>query len=483
MLLHLLGSMRTRSAVVAPTPPPSSADYYVDAAAANDSGNGLTPATAKKYISSGMALMAGQTGKVLQIKNGTYSHANDALTSNAGSGSAGNYNTVRAETAGSVIITSTLTLPVSTTYLKFDGLKWAYANDKGIEGTYLKFLNCIFKNGAASGNVVNVLVGTNNVAADSTHHILFQDCLIYGAGGRYGLLVYQSKQVVVRRVVCRPDGGWTDGGSSNPQAGITFYNSNNCSAQNCIIMDAAGVTMATWQGAFYGIHNSASTGTSDSNSWRGCIALNNKNASMPDGAGLRFDMSSGVQQTNMVVTDFVAWDNYWGINQSYSGTLQLTTDRFTLGQTARQAGYGLAGSSAGTKTHSNGIIYGFNTDDIGNSSPTYICTNNNGATYAGTGVVTYNPLTNGLSQLNKIDVGSPLKTAGSGGGQIGAQIEFKWGTDDALVGDSGWDTITANALFDWPNQALWKTCLQEDGITRGFAGSTGTFTDYIQNYI
>lgn len=480
MFLHVLGGGILRS-----TPPVTSnptADYYVDAAAANDSGNGLTPATAKKYISSGMALMSGQTGKVLQIANGTYSHANDAITASTGSGSAGTYNTVRGESLNGVTITSNITLPLATTYLIFDKLKWSNSNEKGMEGTYLKFTNCIFKGGPANGNTAKVIVGTNNVAANSTHHILFEDCLIYGSGGRYGFIAYQSTQVVCRRVVFRIDGGWDSQGGGNPEAACIFYNSNNSSFQNCIVIDSNPSSTGNWQSAFYCVYNSASSGTNDLNSWRGCIALNNKNSNFPDGASLRYDIGGSGSITNQTVTDFVGIDSYWGINVSYQGSVGVSVNRYTLLQTTREAGYGLGGSSAGTKTITNGIIKGFNTDDVSNVTPTYLCTNNNGASFTGTGIVTYDPQTNGLSQCNKIDVGSALKTAGNSD-QLGAEITKQWGTSGTVQGETGWDTITSTDLFPLPNESVWKTCLQEGGITRGFAGTAGTLSEYVTNYI
>lgn len=458
-------------------------DYYVDAAMANDSGNGLTAGTAKKYISSGMTLMNGQTGKLLQIQNGTYSHANDGITASTGSGSGGTYNTVQAETAGSVIITSTWRTPTTMTYLKFTGLKWDSADQLWIEGTYLKFVNCIKKDGPTSGNSVKVIVGSNDVAADTTHHILLEDCLIYGVGGRYSFIAYQCANIVCRRVVVRSDGGWSDGGGGDPEAGLIFYNTNNSSFQNCLCIDGAGATYHNWQAAFYCVYNSASSGTNAANSWRGCIALNNKNASFPDGASLRYDIGGSGNITTAVVTDFVGWDSYWGINVSYQGGVGVDIDRFTVGQTSRAAGYGIGGNSTGTKTIKNGIIKGFNTDDVADVSVTYVNTYDNGGTITGTGVITTNPQTTGLDQLDKITAASTLKTAGSSGGQIGAEVQKKWGTSGTQHGETGWDTLTSDDLWPFPNQALFKTCLQEDSITRGLAGTGSTLTEYIQGYI
>jgi hypothetical protein len=458
------------------------ADFYVDAAMANDSGDGLTPATAKKYISSGMALLTGKIGKILQIQNGTYSHANDAVSTNAGSGSRNTYNVVRAQTRGSVIITQPMTLPVTTTYITFDGLKFDSADQLWVEGTYLRFLNCIKKGGPSSGNNAKVIVGSNNNGADATHHVLFEDCLIYGSGGRYSLVAYMAANITLRRVVVRVDGGWSDGAGTDPEAGLVFYNTNNSSMQNCIVLDAAGATLHDWQGAFYCIYNSGSAGTNANNSFRGCIALNNKNASFPDGASLRFDIAGSGSVTGAVVTDFVGVDSYWGINVSYQGSIDVDINRFTLLQTTRAAGWGIGGSSTGTKTIKNGIIKGFDTDDVADVSVTYVDTYNNGGTVAGTGVVTYDPQLNGLDQIDKITASTNLKSAGNGD-QMGAEVQKQWGRSGSLYNESAWDSLTAESLWPFPNQTLFKTCLQENGITRGLAGSASTLTEYIQNYI
>lgn len=54
----------------------SGTTYYVDASKADDTGNGLTPATAKKTITAAYNLAA--NGDILQLANGTYNIANEA---------------------------------------------------------------------------------------------------------------------------------------------------------------------------------------------------------------------------------------------------------------------------------------------------------------------------------------------------------------------------------------------------------------------
>lgn len=461
------------------SPPP--ADYFVDASRPDDSGNGLTAGTAKKYINSGIALMAGQSGKILEIVSGTYSNANDAITASSGNGAAGVYNTVRAATDGGVVITQPISITGnSNRYMVFQGLKFDYAGEKTVQGKYMKFQRCAFKGGAATGNVVNVAIGTNDFTPGA-QYVLFEDCWAYGSGGRYSFIVYNADRIVMRRCVVRHDGGWSDGGSSNPEAGLTVYNSSNVDVQNCLVLDSDG-TFSTWQGAFYCNKNSSSSTASDTNRWVGCISLKNNPSGFNDAASFRFD-GQGPHLAQTII-DCVGFDTPWGINLNYGGQTDATINRVTLGQTTRAGtGYGMGSGSTGTKSITNAIIFNHNTDDLDGLSATYFDTYNNGATSTGTGQRTIDPLTNGLLYLGRIESASNLKTAGSSGGQMGAQIVNKIGADGTLWGDTGWNTDTGNPLWPFPNEARIRTDMQEGGVTRGFCASGKTLTSYIWGYL
>jgi hypothetical protein len=76
----------------------------------------------------------------------------------------------------------------------------------------------------------------------------------------------------------------------------------------------------------------------------------------------------------------------------------------------------------------------------------------------GTGsLTTTNPLSNGLRYLPRIENGSTLKTAGEGGAQMGAEIIYKMGTAGTLYGEPGYNTLTSEPLWPFPNEDLIKS--------------------------
>ena len=149
----------------------------------------------------------------------------------------------------------------------------------------------------------------------------------------------------------------------------------------------------------------------------------------------------------------------------------------------RSIGYGVAGGSAGTKTITNAIVTNMNNTDFAGVSATYFNTFNNGVTSAGTGSVTFNPLVNGLLLPARIESGSALKTAGEGGGQIGAQVVSRIGAAGSLRADTGWNADTGTPLWPFPNEARIKKEICTDvGVTRGFC-SNASFTNYVMSYV
>ena len=84
-----------------------------------------------------------------------------------------------------------------------------------------------------------------------------------------------------------------------------------------------------------------------------------------------------------------------------------------------------------------------------------------------------------LLYLTRIETGSPLKSAGLGGADIGATILNRYGADGTRYGDANYNTLTSTALWPWPNEARIKQqmCVGA-GVTRGFC-STGTRRDMV----
>ncbi|MBL4621953.1 MAG: hypothetical protein JKY89_06100 [Immundisolibacteraceae bacterium] len=247
-------------------------EFFVDVNQNDDSGDGLTEATAKKHISSATTLMSIAGGDIVTILPGVYSDPLNALKDlGAGSapiiqgGTSGNYNMVRAKTVGTVAIEQGLFLrPTGSDngagaqigankyqYIHLDGLKWRFPEGRAISGNHLKITRCAFNGSFANTNTNTLAIGTADFDAEQTGNIqtnpivhgaediLIEDSWFYGRGGRYNLSMFHANRVVVRRVLVRHDGGWDDSlNGSDPEACITTYNSANVKILNSICLDS-----------------------------------------------------------------------------------------------------------------------------------------------------------------------------------------------------------------------------------------------------
>ena len=447
---------------------PASAESYYVATTGDDANPGSTGAPFKT-IQKGLAALS--SGDILVIRDGTYSGAANALAG-LPNGASGAYITIMAENEGGVIVTGGLSMTSQNQYLVFKGLRFQDANGRAILGHHIKFLRNEFKGGCASGNCVNTSVGSNDY--HNTADILFEDNWFHGPGGRYNLLVYNANRVVVRRAVIRHDGGWTDA-KGDPEAGINFYNSSNCSAQNVIALDNT-LSYHTWQGAIYNVYNSASPNATNNNSWYGNVILNGR------GSGLILDGNGA--QTGHLVQDLVSWDVDYGLNlgTGSSNVTGMTIDRVTTGRTtSTSTAYGIVQWASWSGSITNAIITNVNADFVGLSG-TYFDSYGNATTSTGTGRVTYDPRSNGLRYLTRIEDGEALKTAGTGG-QIGAQIAARIGSPETLYGETGWNANTGTSLWPFPFEArIKKEMCADAGVTRGFC-SNASLTNYIMDYL
>ena len=425
------------------------ATYYVDAAAASNSGSG-SQSSPKKYISSGMGLLSTSGGDTLVIAPGTYANASDAI-SNLPAGRATAWNIIRAAIDGGVIIKASLNIPGGNHYVQFEGLRWETSDVKVITGNYAKFLRCAFRGGPASGNVVSVQVGTNDFTPGADH-VLLEDSWVYGPGGRYKVLVYNATNIVLRRVVTRHDGGWS-ANDDNPAADITIYDSRNVAVLNPLaIDDVANVT--NYVAAFYNVAN-GTTGTPNSTrEWRGCLAIK------PSG----YLMGTEGQDTisGLVVTDCASYGGTFGVSQ-LKGNASLY-QRMTVVNPGGDA-FGIFGGSATVK---DSVVVAPAGDDFNGISP------QSSSTFPSLSAAA----SSGLKYLSRIEAGSALATGGSNGGQSGARILKRIGVSGTLYGESGYNVETADDLWPWPHEQRIKREFAE-ASTRGFAGSTLSMTDYI----
>lgn len=394
------------------------------------------------------------------IKAGTYSGAANDL-STLSPGTASSWNVIKAEVDGTVVITSDLTLGGGDWYTQFEGLHWSSSNGKSITGTHLKFLRCAFEGGPATGNEVTLAIGTNNFTPGASD-ILLEDCWVFGLGGRYKVLVYNAQNVILRRVVARHDGGWS-ATDDNPEGVFSIYESMNVRVQNCIALDPAS-GLINYEADYYGPANETTSTPYDNDKWQGCMSF--------DGPNNAFAIEGPKDVTHCAVEDFVAFQAAQGIAHNGSGTKTVTYDRITkLGGAYAFAIWG----GGGTMTVTNSIIKnsdtsfqqgagngGFN-DTFGNSSG---------------GAITTDPQMNGWVYPLRIEAGSALKTAGSGGGQVGAEISKRIGVSGTLFGETGFETVTGDDLWPWPNQDRIHTEMAAVS-TRGFCAQGQTLTRYL----
>jgi len=480
------------------------------------SGNsGLSKAAPKATIAQGIALLTTGAGDTLIIGNGNY--VNQQILT-APSGTSGAYTKIHAEnTGGAVIDMSSATAWDSCGlrtggddhHIEFDGLKIrgnpALGDTNGvveIYGSYIKLFRI-----AAYGQGE---VGTNYVFAtmSGSHHILIEECWVWG-GGRYKFLAYESSYVVMRRCVSRHD--WNDDGGGDgrsQQACFTNYDSSNTLFQNCIAIDSGAVgTPQTMYGAWWDENNAAVLKTGKITS---SIILNIRT----NFAGMH-DKPSG----NRTIENSIIWDSNggWGTADYYGYSAPtISINKMTIGQIIGNydSGWPIAqgtgvkyGVSGGSTTVTDSIITG--AADYGLAewvTNDYISFYNNGANYGGLehtptagahNITNINPLTNCLKYLPRIESANcSLYTAGSSGGRIGAEILYKHGTSGTLYGETGYDTLTSEPLWPFPNEDLIKAdyatySAHSISGARGFAatgnqldGATPiTLTSYIWEYL
>lgn len=460
----------------------NAATYYVDTAAPDNNGNGSQSAP-KKYISSGVQLMSPAGGDTLIILPGIYNNALDRIsdgsqggpsTGGVVNGQAGAYNTIKASQDGAVIIQQPIQVSRSSRYVRLEGLRWENREGSTVSGSYMKILRCSFQGAPDRGNVMTLAVGGS--------FNLLEDVWVYGKGGRYNIIVYDSENVILRRVVVRHDAGWSDIEKANePQAGISIYNSSNVLVQNSIgldnTLDYRNVgSNNTWYGPFFVVQNPYSAPhPTDNVHIIGSFAVNSV------GSGVYF---SGGPISNSSFTDSVIWAMENGIvSNGQLGRIQAQINSSLIGRTDEWgvAQYGV-GSYGNQITVNNSIIFDNASGDLLASVGSIVESNNlcygNGRDYCAASARRYDPLTNGLIYLPRIESGSRLATDG-----VGHMAINRLGVSGTLWGETGYDQVTSQALWPWPNEDRIKNEMCDEansGVAdRGLCLSGQSLTDYI----
>lgn len=432
------------------------------------SGSACTQAAPCLTIAAGVAAMEG--GDTLIIGDGIYS--NDPITS-IPSGSSGAYTAVRTENTGGVTIdmstgesyaNSGIAI-ANTSYVVVDGFR-VRGNKNRTEATggqspvtvgsvshHLKFFRIAAYDAPDTDNFAVFDIGDSEWG---THDILVEECWTWGSG-RYKFVIYRSENVILRRCVARHDYHGGNDGWSHQEAGFANYDSENTQLQNCMFIDSgiAGDTDESIYGAIWDENHPGEDPShpyvDKSAKYVGNIFLNIRNS-----AAAHLDKAAGTR----VFQNNIIWDTnnggYVAIDNSPSTDYPtLSISNYTIGNIGytpgdlsdvyNTGGLGISTNGwTGTYSATNSIIY--NTAVAGISYPwttTYMNLNSNTANYvngasAGIGTISVDPLMSGLLYLPRIETNSTLKTAGSSGGQIGAEVMYKHGASGALYGEAGY---------------------------------------------
>ena len=439
----------------------------------NDANSCNSKSTACGTIRAGILKMLG--GDELVIGDGTYTGTSNSIY-NIPSGSAGKYTIIRAENDwGTIVTAKSPSYPTPSAYInnnqyiEIRGIKFLGTNGLKlyvINSDHIKIIRCS-SDGVVEGN------GSSFAVAGSSY-VLFEECFSYGAG-RYPFGVTKnystdapSHHIIFRRNVCR----WDYSNTIEPQACFANYDQEYVYYQNNVVVDGKEIRGidAPYDGAkgFFTPNGAKET------HFQGNIVLNF------EGTGYRIEQSP---VSNVTLTDSIAWNTKWTTNDvtypanlfySDDGIGPLTVNRATLGDNDL-TNYGGSDISnitlrAASSTIKNSIIYGNAPKGIYGYA---VRVHNNGISqynsyynntpgkdnYNGIGATSFNninPLNNGLKYLPRIEDNSFLKTAGENGLQVGAQIVKRYGASGTLWGEAGWDVLTNDDLWPFPNEDVIK---------------------------
>jgi hypothetical protein len=491
-----------------------------------DSGN--CKASPCRTIVYGISRMVG--GDTLVVGNGVYPEAN--AIRNVPSGNAGPdglpgtaddvYTTVRAETDFGVLIdgsgwpdTWVFGIRIeNASYVKVQGFR-VHGRQSNLTGGpmtvlsshHVKIIRCGFAYSGVDGNTSSLDVGPDS------DYVLIEECYAFG-GGRYQFLVYWSDHTVVRRSVARND-FWR---GTLQSAAFTNYDSVHTVWQNNIAIDS---DESCCSGHLYaGFFNENKTDHADdtSEAFLGNIVLNY-------GAFYAAHLDWVVSGTRELA-DNIYWDSmggYWG-DQGPGATASWTARNLTSGATRGVYDGPNSGPGLGTGMSIYGNLANQVVDSIfANNrsfgvadyvSGDYNAFSGNGANYggqhkptAGSHDVTSVAILPGVLKYlpRGPEAGSPLSTAGSSGGRVGAQVLWKIGVDGTLWGEPGYDTVrdaahgfggVADRLWPFPSEAAIKADMAAyagGGLAgqRGFCSpgkqldgtSDVTLTSYVWEYL
>lgn len=424
--------------------------YYIGPGG-SDSNPGTNSLPFATFIKAFSAMAAGD---VLILKDGIYNQ----ILSNPPSGTVLAYTIVRAENDGKAIIDGggrggALSID-GRSYIQLEGLRVTNGYDDGVSinrSNHIKILRFEIPSGPSPANAYG-----SAMDIDNSSYILVEDSQVWGTF-RYGFQVYGwtagtgNSKIIFRRNVCRWDAMITD----QPIACFMVYghsdylNTQDILYQNNIALDFNNPAKSP-QNAF------SSDKIWQNVKYYGNIALN-LGSNWLAFAGSGYGGSGNKYYENNIADG--------------SGTaFRATGVNYTVNQaTVISAAAGLETYGEGLYKNSFFLNSGANINGFGSYSDFY-----NTPLQSGTGNRTNNP--NLVYLPRSTDSGT-----GEGGAKRGATIEKRYGISGTLWGDAGYDQLTSEPLWPWPNEARIKTDMCQN-TSRGFCAA-GSLTNYIWGYL
>lgn len=480
--------------------------YYVsiDGSDANPGSNAAPWAT----FSHAFSVMS--PGDTLIVKDGTYTQRIEDPVS----GTPASYTTIAAEHDGGVVIDGSNAgqwenaLDIyDRRYIRIEGMKFRGGRADGTGNSaaavygsdHIKIMRCAFYDPSLRSSE-ETPGGTNypTFSISSCSYMLVEDCWAWGYG-RYKFESYNSEHVIFRRCLARYDRMK----AHYPKAVFSIYGSPYNQLQNCIAIDSdqdpyyEGLDESS-EGFYGGL---VSPNNSPENNNRGmkilgCVALN---VSGDQGAG------SLLTYGDQYIKDTVVWDCQGGITYGVpNDNASVSAEHLTCGGIyGEQSDYTPSGGNGATcwedglgTSITNSLfadnneygIFNFRGSDyndfFNNSAGDY--GNSWGQSHTGPGPNdTY--LDPELEYITRIESGSPLKSAASDGGDVGATVLKRYGVSGTLYGEAGFEQLTDRDLWPWPNQYRIQNDMGSYSGppvgARGFCAPGTDLTRYIWEYL
>ena len=389
-------------------------------------------------------------GDTLIVKDGIYTNA----LSNPPNGTASSYTIVRSQNDGKAIIKgggiSIGSPSTSQSYIQVEGFKLVNSEVYITNSHHIKLLRTGLKNPAPTDARYDRGIGIEC----GSHHVLLEDVWVIGSF-RYGISVFESYNNILRRVVVR----WDINTGQEPKAGINFYGS----------------------GSGTGCKSNSTIEAAHDNLCQNCVALDFNSGSegginMPHGS-YNNKVYGGIF-ANIPSNAISGHEQSPGGGDDVINSATVDTDGFTLrdGDSSKTDLYDHITAVQTEYPVAYWSIYGTRPTVVIQNSLFYRNTN---------GPNVGDVLTNNLNATTK-----PQYLLRSPDGSHGATIEKRYGVDGTLWGDPGYDQLTSNNLWPWPNeQRIHDDAAEADSPSytntpaRGFAAAGQTLTKYIWQYL